>query len=91
MIQETPIVDGEKRAERLTERRIDRRRAKRARHELGRAVADHRDDRLDTERRRAVRRQQLVGAFGQIQTRVDERAVEVEDDEGHGGFLIWDF
>ena len=69
-------------------RPFDTARLERARDELCRTVANHGADLILRNRRRSARDDQRVGGVGDITQRIDQRAVEVEDDElqGHGGW-----
>jgi hypothetical protein len=82
-------VDVEEAIQRV-DGRFDAARGKRTRHERRRAVAHHAADAIFRQPVRAARFEQCVGRVRDVAARIDERAVEVEDDEaksvtGDGG------
>jgi hypothetical protein len=80
-MEEAFVVDFEKPSERPCKIRNAKTRAlNRPPHEKRGALAHHRPDRLFAERRTSQFGDERVGRVGEIATRVDQRAVEIEDD-----------
>jgi hypothetical protein len=83
-IEQPAIVDGAKAIERVRLRRVEAGGLEGALNQQPRSLAHHAGDRIRRERASAVALEHLVGALREIQPGVDQRAVEVEDDEsGH--------
>ncbi len=80
MAQEVAVVDREEPFERVG-RLLEIARGKGARHERRGAIADHPADPLLGQRRRAAVDEHCVRGIGKITPRVDQRAVQIEDDE----------
>ena len=78
MIGEAPLVDDAETRVGRVEIEAAAAGGEDARDEKARALADHADDLVVIERGRAQRREQLVGGFGDVTPRIDERAVEIE-------------
>jgi hypothetical protein len=83
MRQEMAIVDREKPIERVG-RPFGTTRRKGARNERRCALADHPADLIFGKRIGAARFENRVGGVGDVAARVDERAVEVENDQTEG-------
>ena len=83
--QKAPIVDGSKPRERVVHIRFEPRRRQCPDHESPRALAHHACHGVEGQRAPAVRLEHLVGALREIPLRVDERAVEIEDDQQRTG------
>src|SRR5690606_12389407 len=73
----------EKPREALVDRRGDSGHVEEALDQDARAIADHRGDRVGRKWRTTVLPEQRVAGCGEILHRVDERAIEIEDDRIH--------
>src|SRR5690606_35561036 len=85
-LQEAAIVEREKALEGRRRRRKARG-GKYTRDEHRRPLADHAADGLLGKRRTPLFHEQGVGRLGEIAPRVDEGAVEIEDNKGHASCL----
>ena len=83
MVQQPLIVEREKPLERVG-RPLEAARLEHARDERRRAVPDHAADVLLGERPAAARLEQGVRRVREIAPGIDQRAVEIEDDETEG-------
>ena len=81
VLQQPLVVDRQKPFERVGRPLDAARAATRARSSVGRAVADHPRRSLLGHRRGAARHQQRIGRLGDVLAGIDQRAVEVEDDQ----------
>jgi hypothetical protein len=80
-IEEMAIVDFEKLRQRIRGFRIECRSGKRALHQNTGTLANHPDDLIVAQRLTAKRRHQLVCRRGDIMRRIDQRSIEIENDE----------
>jgi hypothetical protein len=80
MVEETLMVEHEVAIERIGGR-LGVARLEGARHEGRRTVSDHPPDAVLGQPRGAARFEQRVGGVGDVASGVDQRAVQVKDDE----------
>lgn len=78
MIGQATVVDGAEAGEGGIEILADPAGGEDPRHQQARAFPDHLHDLVVIQRRRAERRQELVGRLGDVTPRIDQRAIEIE-------------
>jgi len=79
VVQQPLVVDGQKALQRVW-RPFDAGGLQRADDERGGSVANHSSDVFLGDRRGAVRHQELVGGVCDVAPRIDQRAIQVEDE-----------